>query len=65
MFKQSLITTFKVMLLKGVHAEEESILDQAAVLNSYCSSSWCINPQLVIGRGFKSRFSDNSNPNGD
>ena len=46
-----------VLFGKGVLAEEESILDQATVLGT-CSSEWCVNPQNVIGPGFKSKWHD-------
>ena len=60
-----LITALKaILLLRSVHAEEESILDTATV-TSACSASKCVNEQLVIGPGFKSRWLSEDDPNGD
>ena len=54
--RTSLITALKaILLLKSVHAEEESILDTATV-NSTCSSGDCRDEQLVISPLFKSRW---------
>ena len=65
MSRTSLITALKaVLLLQSVRAEEESILDTATV-TSPCHSNHCVNNQMVIGPGFKSRWYDTSNPNGD
>ena len=61
--RTSLITALKaILLLKSVHAEEESILDTATV-TSDCASSACVSEQMVIGPGFKSRWYASDPPN--
>ena len=63
--KTPLITALKAILLfKSVQAEEESILD-AATVTSACDDINCGDEQLVIGPGFKSRWLQYDNPNGD
>ena len=62
MLKTFFTTACKAMLLRLVHAEEESILDQATVTSS-CNQ--CSDEQMVIGPGFKSKWYDNTNGNGD
>ena len=63
--RTSFITALKAILLLGsVHAEEESILDTATV-TSACTANKCVNEQLVISPGFKSRWLSEEDPNGD